>query len=88
MKDKSVLVVDTPSRCGECQFRVFADSEDLDNDYIFCGIAHNGTMFHFDADKPKWCPLRTLPLKMQFNETDLYVDGWNACLEQITGETE
>ena len=77
---------------------MFADNDDLENDYIFCGIAYNGKMFHFDADKPKWCPLRPLPEKKPTKDTDKNViygknadainRGWNACLDEITGETK
>ena len=42
---------------------------------------------------PMWCPLRPLPQRIeQGYPTDDYTigkaDGWNACLAEITGETE
>lgn len=49
---------------------------------------------------PEWCPLKSMPQKQQFSEpfNDDYtvswasrlgfVDGWNACIDEIKGETE
>ena len=37
----------------------------------------------------RMCPLRPLPHKLQADwYTDGYKEGFNACLEEITGETE
>ena len=77
---KSVLVIDTPTRCEECE--VF-------NPYEGCPLT--GSLGGIDDD----CPLRQLPEKKNFD--DIYrirrfnADeriGWNACLDEITGDTK
>ena len=47
-------------------------------------------MAMFDESKVfKFVPLRPLPHKLQADwYTDGYKEGFNACLEEITGETE
>lgn len=41
---------------------------------------------------PTWCPLKPIPQKMRTDEDDIeedsYWNGWNDCLDEITGETE
>jgi len=42
-----------------------------------------------DCTRPSWCPLKPLPHKLQADwYTDGYKEGFNACHEEITGETE
>lgn len=65
---KSVLVIDTPTHCGECPVKC-----------QMRGINH----------VPTWCPLKPLPHKLQADwYTDGYKEGFNACLDEILGETE
>ena len=41
------------------------------------------------SGRPKWCPLKPLPHKLQADwYTDGYKEGFNACLDEILGETE
>ena len=75
---KSVLVIDTPKTCTECachlwQVCVPAD-EDID-EYI-----------NPSKGKPDWCPLRPMPEQMSWGHTADYIEGYNACLEEIMGE--
>lgn len=81
---KAVLVIDMPKTCKECKCQlcwvcVPAD-EDID-EYIDPNKA-----------KPNWCPLRPLPQKFRTDgddiEEDSYWNGWNDCIDEITGETE
>ena len=42
---------------------------------------------------PEWCPLKPMPEKNTWDITKNghvteYAEGWNACLEEILGETE
>ena len=83
MNEKSVLVIDTPSTCEEC-------------------ILYNVT-YYPDKNKKenicyKHCPLKPLPKKKKSYMAELTqedydslfpeVKGWNACLDEISGETE
>ena len=83
-KQKSILIIDTPKTCEECDCHLWkvcvpAD-EDID-EYV-----------NPSKTKPEWCPLKPLPSKGYGDEDDFeqttYFDGWNDCLEEITGETE
>lgn len=84
---KAVLVIDMPTRCEECP--LLADE--------FCYGIYRARCVYDDMGKngrAKWCPLKPLPEKMipemvlgnAFAEG--CVQGWNNCLDEITGETE
>lgn len=89
MAGKSVLVVDTPKTCKECPCQMMlvcvpAD-EDID-EYI-----------NPSKTKPDWCPLRPLPHKKMPKQDEAFpqdmrlIDrwrGWDACIDEIIGETE
>ena len=81
---KSILVIDTPTRCGECRFARFYNTI-LSRDLIMCTAVKND-LFVWRDDKPKWCPLRPLPNK--WHDTSFIAKGYNACLDEIEGETE
>lgn len=89
MKAESILVIDTPESCEVCPLY----SED---DYGYgCGY---GTLTYrrrtpLDDTKPSWCPLRPLPKKKKTGGSQSWMmeyraSGWNACLDEITGEEE
>ena len=87
--NKSILVIDTPSHCGECQIRF----DDIYSNW--CSYENpepNGVYKYVESKiKPDWCPLRPMPEKMtgydsikwQWGE---YEDGWNQCIDAIMGE--
>lgn len=80
---KSVLVIDTPENCGKCKFisefwcRAMGGRRVPNNDVI-----------------PNWCPLKPLPEKKEYivpidnveSQKDIIAVGWNACINEITGE--
>jgi len=82
---KSVLVIDTPSSCGEC--------------ILYTGYScHVYTRpIHCPCNtKPDWCPLSSLPERMNLRQyvengaLDMdgilnyqYAQGWNDCIEEI-----
>nr|DAJ22154.1 MAG TPA: hypothetical protein [Siphoviridae sp. ctnoo6] len=79
---KSVLVIDAPENCGKCKFisgfwcRAMGGRKVPNNDAI-----------------PGWCPLKLLPEKDTKNHfpdevEDGYATGWNACIDEITGEVK
>lgn len=75
---KAILVIEEMSEsCGKCRLADF-------------GKCWGSTSYiHMSTnDIPKECPLKPLPHKLQADwYTDGYKEGFNACLDAITGET-
>lgn len=82
---KAILVVDVPvlddgrHLCNECPI--------WNKERCFCEYD-----FNMEA---KGCPLKPMPQKKEIHNengyydlSQLFYEGWNACLEAITGETE
>lgn len=87
---KSILVIDTPKICDECEFCYWSDGR-----FRTCGITHMGIskqdLEYIGKTKPDWCPLSLLPEKMiVLDINDIYehkyTEGWNDCLDEIIGE--
>ena len=92
---KSILIIDTPKNCPDCQLMA---------DGWCYGIPSReevqGKIKYLK--RPSWCPLKDLPQKRNTGKlqgfgnfeiiwTDRIVhqnEGWNACLDEILGETE
>ena len=78
--NKSVLVIDTPTNCNECEVKC--------DGYTAKQYAEKA------ITKPSWCPLRPLPEKGTMDNVEPcaynegFIDGRNHCIELITGETE
>ena len=81
MSEKSVLVINTPSDCKECDCHLWLvcvpKDEDLEPD-------ENGR-----DSIPDWCPLRPLPESKDIgypndNYDVGFADGWDSCLKEIT----
>lgn len=84
---KSILVIDTPENCNECQFsteRLCGNGRCTLNKDCSNIIPANG--------KPDWCPLRDLPKKKEVRSFCLgegnceqkgYQKGFNACIDEI-----
>jgi hypothetical protein len=73
---KSILAIDTPKNCGQCPcfLEVATDC---------CGVNGKDIDSH---SKPDWCPLKSVPQKMEeenrwFSED--YAKGRNACIDEI-----
>ena len=91
---KAIIVIDKmPKKCLDCELIW----DEMNNGIVRCS---NGRMLD-EADiykeKPSWCPLRPMPEKMTLNGamnvgygTDgfAYRNGWNACIDELLGETE
>ena len=93
---KSVLVIDTPENCYDCQFCYELD-EGVE---AYCSIMNDdedkSLMKEIDCEygycqgKPVWCPLKPLPEK-NTTENDMtdyqcgMADGRNQCIDEITG---
>ena len=90
---KSVLVINTPENCLDCQFCYELD-EGVE---ACCSISDDdkdtSLMKKIDCEhgycqgKPDWCPLKELPNKKNWGEIfNGNVKGWNDCLKEIIGE--
>lgn len=82
MAGKAVLVIDMPNGCDECPL-----NSHTEYDFDVCWVTQG----------KGGCPLRPLPSKAEVNEDsygivrlteESFAYGYNACLEQILGETE
>lgn len=89
---KSVLVMDTPEKCDDCNIRAI--------NLAWCQAERKSTS-HYSTGKPMderkrpdWCPLKPIPEKISEEELDMmatkgydygYFDGWNACVDKIIG---
>lgn len=98
---KAILVIDMPSNCKECQFRVAKHYNLYEYDFwcevnneMFKGLKKDFTPKNFK------CPLKPMPEKKHNNGgyrvidgTEWFYDsehddGWNDCLDEILGEEE
>ena len=78
---KAILVIDMPNNCEECKIIYLQGHGESICDSVDW------------SKRPSWCPLRPLPQKRKTSvDTDLFEQGvnygWNACLDEILGETE
>ena len=93
---KSVLVIDTPETCVDCQFCYELDEgveaccsiSDDDKDAIL--MKKIDCEYGYCQGKPDWCPLMDLPEKdngdYPANTSDAgFAEGWNQCIDEITG---
>lgn len=84
MAGKAVLVIDMPKSCFDCQLMV---------DGWCYAVKANRTQETISAkDRTCWCTLRPLPQKKgqydNYYGYNMMAQGWNECLDAITGETE
>lgn len=91
---KSAFVVDTPNRCVGCFFcENEYVGEDMKKEYVTSHCHLNGHEIKNIESKPDWCPLRPLPEKRLHTapisnyelSKNIFANGWNACLDEITG---
>ncbi|OLA71439.1 MAG: hypothetical protein BHW52_03310 [Ruminococcus sp. 37_24] len=94
---KSVLVIDTPENCLDCQFcyeldeGVEACCSISDDDKDTSIMKKIDCEYGYCQGKPDWCPLMDLPEKDDFDDLydeyyTGYHDGWNRCLKEITSQ--
>ena len=84
---KAILVIDMPSRCGECPICAsYAESAWSPRDY-WCPVMENKDVN--PNNKSDWCPLKPIPKKLYIGKdgimdcTNDYPYGWNACINEI-----
>ena len=80
---KAILVIDVPKSCEDCPC----------TDYQKCYATDTELDIQWSFKRPAWCPLKPMPEKKEegYPNDDYTIgkaDGWNACLYEITGETE
>ena len=83
---KAILVIDKPESCTGCLLGIY-------NKEWFCLKTNKNIDITDRYHIPEWCPLKPIPQRIeQGYPTDDYTigkaDGWNACLKEITGDTE
>lgn len=94
---KSVLVIDAPENCLDCQFcyeldeGVEACCSISDDDEDASLMKKIDCEYGYCQGKPDWCPLMDLPEKDDFDDLydeyyTGYHDGWNRCLKEITSQ--
>lgn len=85
---KVILVMEEPKNCFECPCRYITEGAYWDA----CQVLNNKELEDIcKEEKPKWCPLKSLPKKRDGHFTyDEYGDGWdagfNACIDEILKE--
>ena len=92
--EKSVLVIDNPQKCEECQLcKNYIKARHAwgnpDTYEVYCAGIANRTLMEVPRNKkPDWCPLKNIPSKKE--DSLLYnayqkgkVDGYNSCIEEI-----
>ena len=79
---KKMLIIEGPESCETCPLRSYS------NLMLVCTPMR-------EAASDVECPLKPLPQKREPKEEwlneyhrDEFADGWNACIDEITGETE
>ena len=96
---KSVLVIDTPEHgCISCL--IGRNHSNILETCIYCPIVGKCVLGKEAETIPDWCPLKPLPEKMEMigkynqeyfqkgGKMPSYKVGWNACIDEITGEEE
>lgn len=83
---KSILVIDTPENCNECELHALT-KRDYDKEFYCTPIGKIVDEFANNGTKPDWCPLKDVPEKRDQKTVITYFDGWNsgynACIDEI-----
>lgn len=96
MSEKALFVMDMPESCVDCQF-CYEYHEGIEACCTFTREPSNDDMYRiikedYCQDKPDWCPLRPMqekkPEYLSINSEKGYCEGWNACIDAITGGNE
>ena len=87
---KAILITNIPKDCTFCPCHTYMSNyTDLNGKKQRSMCKELGKLFNVGKGRPSWCPLRPLSHKLQADwYTDGYKEGFNACLDEITGKTE
>ena len=85
---KSVLVINTPERCIDCE--IGQNYSNIIETCVSCPIAGKSALDGEAESIPDWCPLKPLPEKKEeeYWRSKLslaWIRGWNTCISKITG---
>ncbi len=85
---KAVLVMDMPESCADCSCSFFERDNPKLN--LICGATGEDAN---NVGKPDRCPLIPMPEKIDIHKAKTetvanWIEGWNACIDAITGERE
>lgn len=84
---KSMLVIDTPERCIDCE--IGQNHSNILETCVSCPVAGKWAIDKEVESIPDWCPLKPLPEKMAgvvlTEHWGGVKKGWNACIDAITG---
>ena len=87
---KAILVIDMPKECWDCPMHI----EGLDDENEEIMVCNAEKIESHYGEKPSWCPLKPMPNRIDWLENGydggwvMFSTGWNACINEITGETE
>ena len=86
---KAILVIDMPKTCDDCKY--CQNGRWLN---YLCGLTYEEFEF-FNGERKKFCPLKPMPTHVIDRNTFAienkhmnYQDGYNACIDEITGGEE
>ena len=97
---KAILVIDIPTCCEKCHLLIYrqqyyTSSRDESFDEISCFDGRKLFTEDFKTQRCYECPMKPMPEKRSLNYTSDYhglyraeAKGWNACIDEILGETE
>lgn len=97
LMSKSILVIDTPDNCKECQlcknYKIVQHAFGRSNTHeVHCSGINNLVLKETDKSKrPDWCPLKEIPQKLAEENrwfSKDYAVGFNACVDEILGERD
>lgn len=85
---KSILILDTPKKCGECPICASWQSSAFSIREYWCTASENTSVD--PDDKPNWCPLKPAPKKQDAwyddDEGSAWIRGYNNCVREIMSE--
>lgn len=87
---KSILVIDTPEKCEDCNFFYQYNKDDVDSAYCRVFGEEKKTSIIL---KPNWCPLKEIPKKKEPKKMhgdnlwgyhmSAFDKGYNTCINEI-----
>lgn len=85
---KVIAIMDKPKNCDYCPFGICKYSLPLSTNRkgYYCQLSKDRVVEDFDFREDVHlsnCPLKELPQKQEDLPTNIYREGWNACIDNI-----